>query len=315
HPSAWPVTRALDCLASHPEDQPFFLNVSFARPHSPYVPPRDYFELYDPAEMPEPARAEWDHIHDDPVTAKNLTAWRGRLADRDIRRARCGYYGEISFIDAQIGRLTNWLHRFRPDFYRNTWFVFASDHGDMQGDHNLWRKTYAYEGSARIPFILVPPLSSARPARPVADEVIELRDVMPTLLEAAGIPIPKTVDGQSLLPLLQAPAPDWRTYIHGEHCTCYSPEQEIQYVTDGRRKFIWLPRLNLEQFFDLEADPSENTDLIDTPDRQNEIREWRARLAQELEARDCGWAKDGTLLPPPDEPLVSSWKEKRWTGE
>ena len=86
----------------------------------------------------------------------------------------------------------NWYSRFQPEALANTWFIFASDHGDMVGDHHLWRKTYAYEGSSRIPFIVTPP-KHHQVTRQVTDEVIELRDIMPTLLEAAQLAILNTV--------------------------------------------------------------------------------------------------------------------------
>ena len=114
----------------------------------------------------------------------------------------------------------NWLNRHQPDAMSNTWFIFTSDHGEMLGDHHLWRKTYAYEGSARIPFIVTPPRDSQINKRSVANEVVELRDIMPTLLDAAGVEIPKTTDGKSLIPLLSQSDQKWRTYIHGEHCSC-----------------------------------------------------------------------------------------------
>jgi arylsulfatase A-like enzyme len=185
----------------------------------------------------------------------------------------------------------------------------------MQGDHNLWRKTYAYEGSSRVPLIVAPPAAAGRPARRLAKEVVELRDAMPTLLAAAGLPVPKTVEGRSLLPLLEAPACDWRTYLHGEHCTCYAPQQEMQYVTNGLRKYIWLPRIDREQFFDLEADPDECHDLIADPGRQDEIALWRSYLIDELASRQCGWVRNGELYCPPGVPLVSPYKRVRWTGE
>jgi len=254
-------------------------------------------------------------MHDDPHTALDPNAWRGKISADRIHRARSGYYGEISFIDTQLGRLIKRLNRGSDGAsFGNTWIVFTSDHGDMQGDHHLWRKTYAYEGSARIPFVVVPPRALGRPSRQVAEEVVELRDIMPTLLEGAGVPLPGTVDGQSLVPLLDRPAAEWRPYIHGEHCTCYSEEQEMQYVTDGRRKFVWLPRINVEQFFDLEFDPGECHDLIQDPLRQTEIANWRGCLVKELVERNCGWVVDGKLHCPP-EALVSPWKERRWNGE
>jgi arylsulfatase A-like enzyme len=314
HPTSWTMTRALDFLDNRDPDQPFFLNISFARPHSPYVPPRVYWDRYINEDLPPAHIGNWSRMHEDPRTACDPNAWRGRMPDRDIHRARAGYYGEVSFIDTQIGRLINHLSRFHPQAMRNTWILFTADHGDMLGDHNLWRKTYAYEGSTHIPFLVVPPPAERGGTRKVAEEVVELRDVMPTLLGAAGVDVPNTVDGCDLRGLLTAPAKDWREYIHGEHCTCYSPDQEMQYVTDGRRKLVWLPRRNQMQFFDLEEDRGEIHDLIDDPAREEEIARWQGYLVQELERRDCGWVKDGKPCCPDDKPLVSPYRDQRWTG-
>ncbi|MBT5875719.1 MAG: sulfatase, partial [Candidatus Latescibacteria bacterium] len=86
-----------------------------------------------------------------------------------------------------------------------------------------------------------------------------------------------------------------------------------QYVTDGHRKFIWLPRLGVEQFFDLDRDPGECKNLIDDPARAREVSTWKGFLILELESRDCGWVKDGKLFCPED-PLVSPFKDNRYLG-
>lgn len=311
HPTAWTMTRSLDFLKNRDRSRPFFLNVSFARPHSPYVPPKFYFDTHYHADLPEPSVGEWAATHDDPKTAADPNAWRGRMTPEAIRRARAGYLGEISFIDTQIGRLLNYI-RYDADTARNTWFVFTSDHGDMQGDHNLWRKTYAYEGSSHIPFIVTPPIHSEFETRADVDEVVELRDVMPTLLSVAGVNVPNTVDGVNLLPVMKESDPNWRNYIHGEHCRCYSNMNDTQFVTNGRRKYIWLPTSGREQFFDLDADPGECLDLIHDPARSEEIDLWRGYLIKELKARDCGWVVDDRLrYPDPPEPLISPYQNVR----
>jgi arylsulfatase A-like enzyme len=148
----------------------------------------------------------------------------------------------------------------------------------------------------------------------VASEPVELRDIMPTVLSIAGVPVPETVEGSSLLPLTAGSAPEWRRYIHGEHCTCYGPEQEMQYVTDGRHKLIWFPRTGEEQFFDLEEDPEESRNLVALPERKDELVLWRGYLAAELAARDCGWVRDGRPYCAHDGPLVSPYRDLRWPG-
>lgn len=313
HPTAWTMSRAIDFLQNHDRSRPFFLNISFARPHSPYVPPAYYFEMYRARGTPPPVIGDWAVMHDAPLRqARDRNAWHGRMSDWEIHLARSGYYGEISFIDCQVGRLLNWIEN--GGNLKNTWIIFTSDHGDMQGDHHLWRKTYAYEGSARIPFMVIPPREQGAPSRIAAEEVVELRDVMPTVLDIAGIADPGTMDGRSLLPLLTRKAPEWRSYIHGEHCTCYDKAQEMQFVTDGYRKFIWLPRIGIEQFFDLEKDPGETRNLIDAREYQEEIGKWRGWLIKELAERNCGWVKDGKLHCPENMPLVSPFKDIRWPG-
>ena len=98
-----------------------------------------------------------------------------------------------------------------------TYICFTSDHGEMMGDHHLFRKGYPYEGSARVPLILRGPRDSGIRRQAVRNEVVELRDIMPTLLDCAGLPIPASVEGRSVLPLARGEAPDWRPYLHGEH--------------------------------------------------------------------------------------------------
>ena len=157
--------------------------------------------------------------------------------------------------------------------------------------------------------ILLPP-ESAKSTRHVADEPVSLMDVMPTLLEYAGVRRPPTVEGESLTPLTQTQAKTWRPYIHGEH-------GHMHYVTDGRRKYIWFPWEEgggREQFFDLENDPTECQDLIADPLRTNGIVLWRGRLTQELEARNCGWTQAGRLHYP-GSPMISPYKHKRWQGK
>lgn len=304
HPTWWTAQQAIEWLGRRDPEKPFFLKVSFARPHSPYDPPQAYYEMYRDRAMPLPYRGNWADIHDRAIADTN--AWRSHRPDEDIQRARACYYGNVTFIDHQVGRLIYELRRHDPQQWRNTLVIFASDHGDMLGDHHLWRKTYAYEGSARIPMIVQPPLSWDCPRGQVRDEVAELRDVMPTFLQAAGVGVPETVDGSSLLPLTQGETVPWREYLLGEHDWCYSHEQANYYLTDGRFKYLWFPYLGTEQLFDRQSDPGEEEDLVTTGAAREQLARWRETMVRELAARDCGLVAEGKLVTLPQDQAVRS---------
>ncbi|MCR2803770.1 arylsulfatase [Paenibacillus soyae] len=292
HPTNWTVNESIAFLKRRDPSKPFFLKTSFARPHSPYDAPSFYFDLYRGKTLPAPDVGDWAGIHDRAEEAFKPDAWRGVRSKEEIMRARAGYYGSIHHIDHQIGRLFQFM--IQEGLMENTIIVFVSDHGDMLGDHNLWRKTYAYEGSARIPFIVRLPRSLGRTVKRM-DGPAAIQDVMPTLLEAAGIPVPETVNGFSLLPALRGDSISLRKYVHGEHSACYAEEQEMQYVTDGKMKFIWLPRLGTEQLFDLTEDPKECRDVAGSEAYAQELKHWRNRLIAELEPRGLGLT-DGVRL-------------------
>lgn len=296
HPTHWTAQQAINWLDRRDPQKPFFLKVSFARPHSPYDPPQVYYDMYRDRDIPGPYVGDWSATRDQRVD--NVNAWRSMRTDAETRRARACYYGSVTFIDHQIGRLLYELGHRDPDAWRNTMIIFTSDHGDMLGDHHLWRKTYAYEGSARVPMIVRPPEAWDRKSTrgQVRDEVVEMRDIMPTFLDAAGVAIPGTVDGQSVLPLARGEAAgDWRPYLFGEHCACYSTEQANCYLTDGREKYIWFPYLGTQQLFDLRNDPGELHDLADDPRHADRLAAWRGRLIEQLERRKAE---------APDYPLV-----------
>lgn len=173
--------------------------------------------------------------------------------------------------------------------------VFASDHGELMGDHHYFRKVLPYEGSARIPLIVCDPggkLGLKRGIRP--DPVVELRDLMPTLLDAAGAPLPAQVQGCSVLPLCRREQDvPWRSFLHGEHAFGHL---STHYVTDGFEKYIWFSQTGREQFFDLRQDPQETTDLIGQPERRECVSAWRQRLIDSLAGREEGYVRDGALV-------------------
>jgi arylsulfatase A-like enzyme len=167
----------------------------------------------------------------------------------------------------------------------------------MMGDHYLHRKTYAYEGSARIPFVVRYPRGFDAPTGEF-DHPVGIQDIMPTLLDIAGVDGPDTMTGESVVKA--ARDEDFREFIHGEHSPCYSSTNAMQYVTDGHEKFIWYPVTDQEQFFDLDADPQETRDLIDDASAQERVQLWRQRLIDVLGARGDDFSDGEKLLPKPD---------------
>lgn len=292
HPTNWAVTRSIDFLRRRDPSKPFFLWTSFVRPHSPLDPPQAFYDLYKDIDLPDPPIGDWADTMDEERNGYITTTGRGIVHNQMRKNALAAYYALITHIDNQIGRLVNALFEFGVQ--DNTIILFTSDHGDLMGDHNLYQKRLAYEGSAKVPFILTDftgklGLESGK----MVDEVVELRDIMPTLLDAAGIDIPETVDGVSVVPIASARAQTpWRDYIHGEHAF---DERSYHYVTDGKRKYIWYSQTGEEQFFDLQADPQELKNLIRIPEYADEIDAWRKRLIDELKGREEGYT-DGQRL-------------------
>lgn len=312
HPTNWTVNESIAFLQRRDPEKPFFLMTSFARPHSPYDAPEFYFNLYQNKAMPEPVIGDWASRHDVPADAASTEAWRGLRSKEEILRARAGYYGSIHHIDHQIGRLLT--HLKQQGLMNNTMILFLSDHGDMLGDHHLWRKTYGYEGSAHVPLLVKLPSSFGK-QQPHVQHPVTLQDILPTILSVAGIPIPEQVDGMDMTGLMQGKQQEWRHYVHGEHCTCYSEEQETQYLTDGLMKYIWLPRLDEEQLFDLRLDPMECRNVADDPAYKEELKLWRKRLIAQLEPRQAGLTEGDRLVSQSGKPYLVSPNYKLRVGK
>jgi arylsulfatase A-like enzyme len=303
HPTRWTGDVAVRFLDTYERPEPFFMKVSFARPHSPYDPPPRWFDHYADADLPAARVGNWAEKYRE-RSDESSSIWHGDLGPDQVRTSRQGYYGSVSFVDEQVGRILEALER-RGQLDR-TLVLFTADHGDMTGDHHLWRKSYAYEASARIPMLLRWPrgLVSATPGQ-VLNQPVELRDVMPTFLDAAGAVAPVTLDGSSLLDLARGQTAGWRPWIDLEHDICYDKSNHWSAITDGRMKYIYHAMDGAEQLFDLDADPGEEHDLAGETAHTESLAAWRKRMAAHLEERGPAWVKDGRLVPRPQSILYS----------
>jgi len=182
-------------------------------------------------------------------------------------------------------------------------FLFYSDHGDVNGDHNLWRKGFAYESSAHVPGFIVWPKS----AEPVSiqrgsstDLVTEIRDVFPTMLDISGDPIPpngQIVNGSSWACLVKKDPTGstcgpsngpWRSYVDLEHSTVFNETIHWNALTDGKIKYVFRAFLNDEQLFNLTADPYEYVNLATDNAYTDVLTLWRNRLVQQFETEGRG---------------------------
>lgn len=272
HPTAWVKEIGLRELNKLEEaGRLFFLKLSFARPHSPYDPPKRWFDYYMGKELPAPYISQRDAKFEK-VRWDNRTRWRGRAEKEEHQRARAGYFGNISFIDEMAGAF---LQRLKDTgLYESSVIIFTSDHGDMLGDHNLWRKGYAYEGSTHIPMLIKPPAdyeSCFRKGMSVGQPVA-LYDLMKTVMGIVNKEKKFYTDGIDILnetrPIIDG------TYIHG-----YARNMDVYFLTDATYKFIWYLRSGKLELYDIKKDKGELENLAFHPEFQGVLR----RMIKEME--------------------------------
>ncbi|PSL06806.1 arylsulfatase A-like enzyme [Haloactinopolyspora alba] len=293
HPTNWVAEQAIDWLYRRDPTAPFFLYLSFHRPHPPYDPPAWAFDQYADHDYEPPVGDWWETFTDwrrDHDPAAQCAVYDGLSA----KRARAGYYGHMSHIDQQINRFLTALAEF--ELRDDTYLMFVSDHGELMGDHNLYRKSLPYEGSSRIPFILSGPADAQLHAGATPHQIVELRDVMPTLLDCADLPIPDTVEGHSVLPLARGENPGWRSHLHGEDIPIAADVGSAQWITTDQYKYVWMSRQGIEQLFDLHHDPTELHDLAADPTYADALRQCRDLLVQGLAGREEGYVQNGRLV-------------------
>jgi len=297
HPSAWVTTMGADFLRRQDPTRPFFLKLSYHRPHPPLDPPAWAYDLYRDADIPAPVTAAWnDEIIGASYNPDNPMQAPKKWSAERVRQVRAAYYGQMTFIDQQINRFVEILHEY--GHFNDTIFCFTSDHGDMIGDHHLYAKSVAYEGSARVPLGFFSPGTNLVPkGLRDREHVAELRDIMPTLLDLAGLEIPAQVEGESLLPVMRGEETDWRSYLHGEHVVHMNGIGSMHYIVTSDYKYIWCSGSGKEQLFHLRDDPNELRDLADDPAHKTMQKTLRAHLINELTGREEGFVADGKLVP------------------
>jgi choline-sulfatase len=242
-----------------PDDYPWHYFVSFVGPHNPFDPPGEYAERYRGAEMPPAIEPSLD--------GKPAFVRRRQVAIAPDERVhtRRQYCAAIELIDDHVGRMLEALEA--RGMSENTWVLFASDHGEMLGDHGLYTKSVAYEASLRVPLLAAGP---GIPGGRTSDALVELIDLNPTICELAGLPAQENIDAVSFAPLLRDEAETHRA-------DAVSALRHLRCIRTARDKLIQNFN-DAAELYDLEADPDERHNIAaEQPER---VAELSARLTE-----------------------------------
>lgn len=263
-------------------DEPFFLGVGFFRPHTPYVAPKEYFDLYPTSQLRLPFAPDGDR-NDIPVAAfaHNCPVPNYGLDVETLLSATQAYYACVSFVDAQVGRLLESLDEL--GIADNTIVVLWSDHGYHLGEHNgVWQKRTLFEQGARTPLVIASPKTKGTgPTR----RIVEFVDIYPTLTNLADIESPQGLEGRSLRPLLEDPLAPWdgsavtQVLRPADHRLA-EPTMGCSIRTERYRYTEWSEGRASVELYDHQSDPGEFNNLAteSTPQTIQLIEEFSKRL-------------------------------------
>ncbi len=268
-PDAKTAAKTIELLREH-KDEPFFIAAGLVRPHYPMVAPQPFFDQYPWASMQLPEMVENDQQDIPKFGIPNSTSTKngiGQYVDNQ-KRMWAAYYASVTFMDQQVGRILDELKRLGLE--DNTAVVFISDHGYHLGEHEFWLKSNLHEEVTRVPMIIAAP--GCKPGR--TQSLVELVDLYPTAAELAGLPIPTSVQGKSLVPVLADPQQAVRTAALSLFKKGNALRTEnfayIQY-TDGTK-----------ELYDMRQDPEQFQNLAPNPDYQNTRQAMSSQLDQRM---------------------------------
>lgn len=281
-------------------DQPFFLAVGYIRPHLPFITPKKYWDLYDRSKIPlasngflpkgSPAVAFGDRsmggfyeLRDYMDYADAPSPFDRPLTEAQQRELKHGYFASVSFIDAQVGRLLDALKRLQLD--ERTIVVLWSDHGWKLGEHGGWCKQTVYEIDTRAPLMVRAPGMTGNGRK--CNALVEFVDIYPTVCELAGVAVPPSLEGKSLVPLLKDPEASIKDAALSQFPRKHEGKDYMGYAmrTDRYRYVEWLDSemgaIRARELYDHTVDSDENENLANAPDRIAVLEElheqmWRA---------------------------------------
>ncbi len=267
--TAWCADVAINFIRTQRNLGPWLMSVNIFNPHHPFCPPKEYYDRYDPDKLPSPPYQKGElatkskYQQEDHENSRNLSFTK--TDDLTHRRITAAYYAMIEEIDFHVGRILQALDE--TGQADNTIVIFMSDHGELLGDHGLYLKgPHLYEGGMRVPLIIRWP--GQYKAGLKSDALVEMVDLVPTILDACGIPISPGVQGKSLTKLLKGETVTHRDSVYAE-CydsgRLYDPPPMLTMVRDRGHKLIYYHSLHFAELYDLEKDPGEVRNIWSSP--------------------------------------------------
>jgi len=288
HITTWTGDRTIALLGeSAPANAPFLGMVGFLKPHPPFDPTVPFARLYDPEIVPPPIDAG-GQLDPFPVeVAQRFMKWREETSPALAQTLRAHYLGSVTQVDVQIGRILEAVDSL--GLAERTVIVFLSDHGELLGDHGLWGKRSYLRGSCEIPLIICDPTRAS--SDPIADQIASQCDLAPTILAAAGCPIPPHLPGRDLLSAVESPPPSGLTGTYAA-----GPLGVVSRLTT-RWRWSYSVAAGRERLFDLAADPNETNNLaIAEPDHPELVTSRCAVIAELSVSGDRLGMLDGKVL-------------------
>lgn len=295
HSDNYIADTALWWLQQRKAPNPLFLQIGFCGPHPPYDPPQAYIDRYADVDLPVPdvTAADLDGQTDALKALRAVQeqgnydsiAWRSNPGHEALLRMRRHYAANVTLLDERLGHLMERLEQ--VGLLQDSVVIFTSDHGDNLGEHGHIQKHNMYEGAVRVPLIVRSP--GRVEAGRVSDAFVQWMDIAPTILESAGVPVPRNWEARSLWPLLRDPAAPGRDAVYAElgrdHIQAHAEMMIMR--RDRRWKLVFYLGQDDGELYDLEADPAETSNRF----HDATLREVRDELIGTL----LRWQVTGTL--------------------
>lgn len=269
HQTAWIADQTIQLIENRDKNRPFFALCSFVDPHHPFDPPAPYSTMYDPSTLHDPLNREGELEDKPPHFMKHRTGHGfsnekydyQKLTSQDWRTVKAAYYGMISLIDDHIGRILKSIEK--EDLEEDTIIMFTSDHGELLGDHGLlFKGPFMYDALIKAPMIIK--WQGVIPKGARYRKITEHTDIMPTLLDYAGITVPYGVQGVSMAPILRGGGAGHRYAVTEFQCNDWG--LNLKTLTGSDFKLTYYAGERFGELYDRDHDPGEFENLWDNPD-------------------------------------------------